>query len=98
MELLNQRICCIRTKIIDRTNVRPFQDFSGSSTCFTVEHDYDYGNPKIKNESLLSQMPAYASSVIKRPCLSKGDKNYCTEPTFGWVIWILSMLQRKKKK
>ena len=33
----------ISTVMIDRTNVRSFQDFSGSSTFFTVEIFYDFG-------------------------------------------------------
>ena len=46
-------VCCINcwnTAIvisIDCTNVRPFQDFSGSSTFFTVNNFYDYGNAGI---------------------------------------------------
>ena len=30
--------------MFDRNKVRPFQDFSGSSSFFTVEHFYEYGN------------------------------------------------------
>ena len=29
--------------MFDRNKVRPFQDFSGSSSFFTVEHFYEYG-------------------------------------------------------
>ena len=39
-----ERVFTVILKIIDRTNVRPSQGFSGSSTFFTVEHFYDYGN------------------------------------------------------
>ena len=31
--------------MFDRTNVRLFQYFSGSSSFFTVEHFYEYGKP-----------------------------------------------------
>ena len=38
--------------MFDRKNVRPFQDFSGSSTFFTVEHFYDHGNIIFKLSAL----------------------------------------------
>ena len=63
-------------KIIDRTNVRPLQDFSGSSICFTVDTWYEYGNYIIKNliiEPLSCALRHQRFCIIDaQPCTTRG--------------------------
>ena len=55
--------------MFDRNKVRPFQDFSGSSSFFTVEHFYEYGKMILSLSCLVTL--SKNGGEIERYCTQK---------------------------